>query len=756
MKETPPDPKLARLARLIAPPPRLKVSDWAEEYAHVPSDDSAEGGKYHGARMPWQPDMLDDVLDPTVTEIAWMIASQLGKTLCIVFIVMYFIHQRPRKMLVVYPKIDDAKDWMRDKFVSACNASDCMEGLLKDPRKRDSGSRTLNRKFPGGALIAVGSISTSSLRRVSAGGIIQDEIDDYETTNQGDPMLQADNRARNFHDAFKLKSSTPTNKGFSRIESKYDASDKEKFFIPCPCCGHMHTLELANFKFSFTPEELERLKFPDFNPRNFKWKRGECEHRDTARAMFVCPSCERGISDQDRMAAIYSRHKSNPPIIVDGKEYRAAWIKTRPLGEDGLPPKIRGRHLNGFYCLIGLKKEAFGNYLHQFAEEFLAAKAGGIETFRVWVNTFLSETFEEASEKLDWEPIQKRAEDYCTENTVPIEVMFIIAGMDVHPDRVEIATYGWGSKQTVWAIEYVVLYGDFDMPEMQDRVEDYLLNRRWQHDVLGAMDIRACGIDSGHQTKVKAVYHFSKKHFTRNFWAVKGVDEPLGSLYTATVEKRLRLTRFNLNTGHLKSYIYDRLRNENPTANYIHFPRGEVIKEVKADELDEASALALKLYKVALDDKSRKKVIEEHPVIKGLLHPTYYTGRFYTQLCSERRYPERQKNGSVIYHWKKLTTAMRNEALDTMVYAFGVYEIVKRQDWIERQWIEVCKVLAEREKGIVHPALEQPKPKTYQIKPANEAKLPELKTEPQRAQRSQKPGRRGPPGRGGFFNPLGL
>src|SRR4029079_17684012 len=118
-------------------------------------------------------------------------------------------------------------------------------------------------------------------------------------------------------------------------------------------------------------------------------------------------------------------------------ELRAQWRATAPFNG------IRGRQLSGMYLTIGLK-EGMENYLHQFAEDFLEAKRGGRETFMVWWNIFKARAFADAMEKLDWTPLKERAEDYCVEWELPMEVMFIIGGMDVHPDRVEIATYGWG------------------------------------------------------------------------------------------------------------------------------------------------------------------------------------------------------------------------------------------------------------------------------------------------------------------------
>lgn len=702
-----------RLASIIAPPPRLKLSRWADQHAWIPPEGNAEPGKYYLKRMPHQAALLDDPQEQGVRETVWMLASQAGgKTLSLIIVCLFIIHMLRRSIIVVRTTKATAKEWMTDKFIPTIDATPAMKGLLLDPRTRKSKSTQLNRKYPGGGLRAMGAKSPAEFRGTSAPMIFQDEIDSYVSIGEGDPCALADRAAITFSESWKIKCSTPTLEGFSRIHERYLAGDQQKYFVPCKCCGGFQPLEFDDLKFSFLPEEYARFEQPKFHPNNFTWLIGDAPTIDTKRAIMVCRHCHRGWSDADRIAAYMSGHPENAPVVVDGKELRAEWRATAPFNG------VRSRHLEGMCLTIGLKP-GMDNYLQQFAEQYLEAKKGGRDSLMVWTNTFRSLPFSDATDKLEWEPLKKRAEDYGPE--LPVEVMFLIGGMDVHPDRVEIHIMGWGSQQEVWSIEYVVIYGDFDMPEMQQRVEEYLLNRRFTHPVLGELDIRACGIDSGHQTKVKAVYHFSRKHFTRNIWAVKGFADPLGSIYTASVEKRLRLTRFNLNTDVLKATIYDRLRNTEPGANYIHFPKEEIT-------FTDAEGKTQKLK-------------------------TKYDNKFYMQLCSERRIPERQKNGGIIFHWRKPTSSTRNEALDTTVYAFGVYEIVKRVGYIERKWKDVQKILAEREKGNPAPNLVgTADQKAYQIKPESEAKLPELKQVPTAPVRSTSapPPRRRTSGFGGF------
>jgi phage terminase large subunit GpA-like protein len=567
-------------ARLILPPPRYKISEFAAAEAYLPAEGNSEPGRYRLDRMPWQREALDDPLDPTIQETVWMWASQTGKTLCIILVIAYFIKQIPCKILVVYPKLADALDWLRDKMLPTIKEIPCMEGLMKDPREKDSESRALNRKFPGGGLVAVGSISTSSLRRLSARGVVQDEIDDFETTPQGDSMALADKRAETFHNAWKLKSSTPTHKGSSRVEALWERSDKRRFFVPCQICGHMQHLRWEQFKFTFT--------------------RDGREIRDTEGAVYECEACKGWWNDQQRLAAIYDK--------------RAEWRAT------ALATKIRGRHLNGLYRVIG-KKSAFKNYHHEFAEAFLEAKKGGRETMMVWVNTFLAETWADPTKEIDWHPLMDRREDFGPQN-IPEEVALIRAAIDVQSDRVEIGIMGWGDEEEMWWLENYVVHGDFDMPHVQQQVVDFLLTE-YDHPSGAKLRINATAIDSGHKTK--AVYRFCAANPGLHPFAVKGSATPYAALVTPSTKRHYGITLFMVGTDTAKDMIFSRLEITDHGPRFIHFPLS-------------------------------------------------FAEKFFRQLCSEKIVETFEKG---VFKRQFVKTQARNEALDKLVYALACYDIWK-------------------------------------------------------------------------------
>lgn len=682
-----------RAASIIAPPPRLLPSEWAGQFAYVPNEGNSEPGRYRLSRMPHQEAMLDDPIGLGVREVVWMLASQAGgKTMCLNLLCEYAIHQLKKSIIMARSTKETALEWMRDKFLPSVAATPCMEGLLVEPRKRGSNSTSLNRKFPGGGIKVIGAKSPSAFRGASAGILMGDEVDSWTTIKEGDPLALLYRAAITFPKAWKIIASTPTLDGFSRINTGYLKGDQQKYFLPCPCCGAFQWLKTEQLKFSFTADELPLLDLPDYHPNKFVWEIGEFAIKDTRRALYVCEHCHHGWTDSQRIECYMSGHPDNAPVVVNGAALRAHWRALAPF------KGIRSRQLSGMYLTIGLKP-GFDSYLHQFAEDFLEAVRGGRETLMVWTNIFKCEPFEEASEKVDWKAIRDRVEEYGPE--LPEPAVLVSFACDIQKDRVEVMWIAHGDQEEAWLLERHAIYGDFDMPDCQQAVEDYLFSKSFKHPVLGEIKFSIGALDSGHQTKVKAVYQFCGKHRLNNIWSVKGFGESaLNELYQCKKERTYGGLRANLNVDVFKTQIFERLRKTEPGPRCIHFPKNE-----------------------SFDDA------------------------FFKQVCSERRFPERQKNGGYIFRWKKLTSSTRNEGLDLLVYNFGILAASKLRHQIAQKWKEI-----QAKKPSSEPVVK----KDYQLKPF-EDKKPEpapAQKNPFPVKRFQRPVR--VPRMAGMFNPLGL
>src|SRR3978361_263949 len=100
--------------RNLQPPPKLTLSQWAERYAVLSRETSAQTGRFRA--FPYQVGIMDAVTDPSVTDITVMKSARIGYTKTLDHMVGYFLHQDPSPVLVVQPREDDAKDYSKTEI----------------------------------------------------------------------------------------------------------------------------------------------------------------------------------------------------------------------------------------------------------------------------------------------------------------------------------------------------------------------------------------------------------------------------------------------------------------------------------------------------------------------------------------------------------------------------------------------------------------------------------------------------------------
>jgi phage terminase large subunit GpA-like protein len=226
------------------------VSQWADEYRFLSSEASAEPGKWHTDRAPYQREMMDAVNDPRTEMVVIMSSAQVGKTEIINNIIGYNVHLDPSPILLLQPTLEMAEAWSKDRFAPMLRDTYVLKGLVKDPRTRDSGNTLLHKRFPGGHITMAGANSPASLASRPIRLVLCDEVDRYPVSagTEGDPVSLAKKRTTTFWNRKILLTSTPTIKGASRIESAFEQSDQRRFYVPCPQCGEKQTLKWQQVK----------------------------------------------------------------------------------------------------------------------------------------------------------------------------------------------------------------------------------------------------------------------------------------------------------------------------------------------------------------------------------------------------------------------------------------------------------------------------------------------------------------------------
>lgn len=500
---------------VLAPPPDLSLSQWAEEHFRLSAENSSQPGRWRC--YPFQRGIMDAVSDVRNRKITVMKSARVGYTKTIVAAIGYHVHQDPCGMLVVQPTVEDAQGFSKDEIAPMLRDCSRIGQLVQD--ESPSEETILHKGFPGGQLTLVGANSARGFRRITVRKVLFDEIDGYPPSagEEGDQLLLGARRADTAWNSQIIYGSTPTIKGLSRIASLYEESDKRRYNVHCPFCGHMHPLEWSRFT----------------------WK----EPYTTDNPCFVCPSCQKGFG--------YEYHHQ----IIE----RGQWIAEAPFTGHA-----------GFFVWAAYSYSPACVWKKLVEEWHRVVASKNPTEIRTFINTQRGEVYELDAVKVDQLPLMQRAEEYTPDN-LPAGVWLLTAGVDVQQDRLAVEVVGW-SKLESWSVLWEEWYGNPLGSELWDRL-DQLLDREFTRADGRKMKLAAMGVDCGYEAP--SVYKFTQSRIMRRVFAVKGKDGE-STRIVAPLRKGGDLNaKFAwVYTFAAKDALYGRLKNETPgTSGYCHFPK---------------------------------------------------------------------------------------------------------------------------------------------------------------------------------------
>ena len=503
-----------RIAKILSPPPKLTVSQWADSYRRLSQEASAEPGRWNTERAPYQREILDAINDGRCEEIIIMSSAQVGKTEIILNIIGYCIAYDPSPILCLQPTLEMAQTFSKDRLAPMLRDTPVLRGKVKDVRSRDSGNTILHKVFPGGHITMAGANSAAGLASRPIKVVLMDEIDRYPASagTEGNPIKLAEKRTTTFWNRKKVKVSTPTIKGRSQIENEFLSSSKEEWCVPCPCCG------------KYQPYEWGRIHFSDVT--------------------MECKFCMERFSE------------------MEWKENSGKWIAAADN------PKKRGFHLNE----LASPWKHWEEIIDEFRDANKALKEqGDAEKMKVWINTTLGETWEEKGEAADEDVLLKRRERYTAD--LPDGVLLVTAGVDVQDDRFEVEITGWGKGYESWGILYSKISCNPEKEESWDKLEKFLDMELYFENKNSLLIACTCIDTGGHHTT--EAYKFLKKmeRKQKRIFGIKGMGGEgiplINKISTNNIEK-VKILLLGVDSG--KEILMTRLKTVDEGPGYCHFP----------------------------------------------------------------------------------------------------------------------------------------------------------------------------------------
>jgi len=545
----------------LVPPPDMLPSVWAEKNVRIPIG-NAIPGPINFDNAPYQRGMLDAIKEPGLRRVDYMTGAQLGKTTVQQCITGFFIAHEPRSQILVQPTQGDIQTFLETKLRPMLDANPKISSKMAKQRGREGVNNGRIISYIGGWLMFSWAGSPKTLRGRSAPVTQADEVDGMDATPEGDPVELLTQRAATFGDQqLDSRSSTPTIKGASRIETGFLAGDRRRYYVACPHCGHAQFLRWS---------QVDWTGRRSTDVEDFEEDLADIDSHEPDSARYRCadPECGALWSDGERIAAV-----RNAERLGHG------WKAERPFKGHA------SFHAPEMLSTFRRMRDIVRSYLSKI-------EAGDMQSF---VNVSLGETFEETGEKADPDGLMGRREEYRAD--APMGVLFITCGIDMQQDRLELEIVGWGRGEESWSLDYRVLWGDPLGDDVWSDLDD-VLAETFTHESGAVLPIGAACLDTGGTAKQGAsytqrAYEYLKGKTGRRLFGTKGV----GGWGRPIVEKGLKkqsgkasrkVDLFLVGADESKLVVMRRLAQTVKGPGYCHFPldRGlDYFKGLTAEKL---------------------------------------------------------------------------------------------------------------------------------------------------------------------------
>ncbi len=461
------------------PDPELRVDEWAEEFVILPKSGPQPGPFRFDRSYPAR--RVHQVLSPShpCKRVVAKVASQMFKTQTALNWIGALIHRKPRNILALEPTDTLVKRFSARVSTMIRNVPQLRERVAA-AKSRDSRNTVQAKDFQGDATLYMNTAgSAANLAEVSAPFIYVDEIDRLELNvdEEGDPVELAEARATQYaNDCKFFYTSSPSVEGFSKIDELYAMGTQEQYHVPCPHCGHLHGLELDNFRYQRDPD----TGYMD-------------------RAWFVCPDCGSEIDEH---------HKTNMLRDVEAGG-QARWVATAT--GDGETISFT---MSAFYMPVGAI--TWLSLARQYARAKDRKARGDHEGMQVFYNTRLGLSYKNTEANTTAKQLQDRAEARPP-RVIPDQALVVTMATDTQDTRLEVQLEAWGPGMEHWVIDYIVLPGlPSDSPEDPKSVWarlDEIRRTPLLHASGRAIMISADGIDAGgHHTQDVYNYGAARAH----------------------------------------------------------------------------------------------------------------------------------------------------------------------------------------------------------------------------------------------------
>jgi phage terminase large subunit GpA-like protein len=525
--------------RSLNPPPILSVSEWADMYRRIASEFSSESGDWRTDKMPCMKAIMDACSpnDPCKRVVVVKPSQSGGTEAAVLNMIGFTIDLNPRSMLVVFPTLELAEAFSRERLDPMIALCPTLKAKVSDVgirgRANETASTVRRKKYPGGFANLVGANSTTGLSSRPVPIVIMDEVDRCleKAGREGNPTQLAATRATTFFDRKEIYLSSPARQEEETgILQMYESSTLGELEVACPYCQTFQALDWDSF--------------------------------DLETASCACKACQRSF--------VQWQWQSTPQ----------RWIERNP-GH----PDTRGFSI-GWFVSPWVEWKTLAT---EWKEAVRMEQLGDNSLMRVFVNTRLAKAYKKMGKRIEQDLYATRRETYrCHEAgagiELPEDVKIVTAAIDVQDSMLVYEIIGWGMGRESWGIEAGELQGD---PRSQSgdvwKLADTFVYKRVLHWEDGTYTRpKLIFVDSGGHCTTE-VYKYCKQRHPRAF-SIKGKDGVVGTGMIVNTKRRESAVGnwlVRVGTDTLKEEFHSRMGVLKVGPGYCHFPMGEQGESVK-------------------------------------------------------------------------------------------------------------------------------------------------------------------------------
>lgn len=512
-----------QIANLTTTAKALRPSEAAEQFRELPPATTDHSGPFSWDLCPYFREPLD-LLGPDSPYYKVVIEKgvQMAYTVAILEnFIFYQIHQvKTRPVLFATANDELCETRITTNIVPMIQSSGLSDRIMSHDQlaTRKAGKTNTRISWEGGGRLEwIGAVNADKFRSLPYPAIAMDEVDAWKNSKDGDPIDLISHRGKTYRKSGTLRiliGSTPSTIARSRIHREFLTGDQREYFVCCLRCGEPQRIR------------WRRESKEDGVVTGIVWDM-QGESFDPKSVRYLCKFCSHPHEEDDKYKLLSAKH---------GAHWRALEPNPVDPGCASFNAPALLSIMQPWSDWVVEWRKAVGNGNAQAPEH--------PEKMQVFYNNCLAKPYTDFGRGVKLSEVTAHRRDEYALGQIPSRfsqkvcgspILFLTAAVDVHPDALYIAIFGWSAWSRAWLIDYVrlpdgkgadgqALVGNSAMkgdPLTWGALDQILLSQNWVDDMgynFGKLGIVV--IDSG--TITDQVYEYCAEYAPHPVYPIKG------------------------------------------------------------------------------------------------------------------------------------------------------------------------------------------------------------------------------------------